>query len=27
MYRQLCDLGYAHINESKVIDVCRDQPI
>jgi 3-hydroxyisobutyrate dehydrogenase len=27
IYRQLCDLGYAHFNESKVIDVCRAQPI
>jgi 3-hydroxyisobutyrate dehydrogenase len=23
IYRQLCDLGHAHVNESKVIDVCR----
>jgi 3-hydroxyisobutyrate dehydrogenase len=27
IYRQLCDMGYAHFNESKVIDVCRAQPI
>jgi len=27
IYRQLCDLGYAHFNESKVMDVCRAQPI
>jgi 3-hydroxyisobutyrate dehydrogenase len=26
IYRQLCDLGYAHLNESKVMDVCRAQP-
>jgi 3-hydroxyisobutyrate dehydrogenase len=26
IYRQLCDLGYAHFNESKVMDVCRGQP-
>jgi 3-hydroxyisobutyrate dehydrogenase len=24
-YRQLCDMGYAKLNESKVIDVCRSQ--
>jgi 3-hydroxyisobutyrate dehydrogenase len=23
VYRQLCELGHAHVNESKVIDVCR----
>jgi 3-hydroxyisobutyrate dehydrogenase-like beta-hydroxyacid dehydrogenase len=23
IYRQLCEAGYAHVNESKVIDVCR----
>src|ERR1700728_1350550 len=27
IYRQLCDLGYADFNESKVMDVCRAQPI
>ena len=26
-YRQLCELGHAHVNESKVIDVCRAQPV
>ena len=26
VYRQLCELGHAHVNESKVIDVCRAQP-
>jgi 3-hydroxyisobutyrate dehydrogenase len=25
-YRQLCELGHARVNESKVIDVCRTQP-
>jgi 3-hydroxyisobutyrate dehydrogenase len=25
MYRRLCEMGYAHINESKVIEVCRSQ--
>jgi 3-hydroxyisobutyrate dehydrogenase len=25
IYRQLCDMGYAKLNESKVIDVCRSQ--
>jgi len=25
IYRQLCDMGYAELNESKVIDVCRTQ--
>ena len=25
IYRQLCDKGYANLNESKVIDVCRSQ--
>jgi 3-hydroxyisobutyrate dehydrogenase len=25
LYRQLCEIGHAHINESKVIDVCRAQ--
>jgi 3-hydroxyisobutyrate dehydrogenase len=24
-YRQLCDMGYANVNESKVIDVCRSR--
>jgi len=27
IYRQLCDMGYAKVNESKVIDVCRAQLI
>jgi 3-hydroxyisobutyrate dehydrogenase len=27
IYRQLCDMGYAKVNESKVIDVCRSQSI
>jgi 3-hydroxyisobutyrate dehydrogenase len=27
IYRQLCDMGYANVNESKVIDVCRSQAI
>jgi 3-hydroxyisobutyrate dehydrogenase len=27
IYRQLCDMGYAKFNESKVIDVCRSQPV
>jgi 3-hydroxyisobutyrate dehydrogenase-like beta-hydroxyacid dehydrogenase len=27
VYRQLCDLGYAMVNESKVIDVSRSQAI
>jgi 3-hydroxyisobutyrate dehydrogenase len=27
IYRQLCDMGYAKVNESKVIDVCRSQLI
>jgi 3-hydroxyisobutyrate dehydrogenase len=27
VYRQLCDMGYAEVNESKVIDVCRAQSI
>jgi 3-hydroxyisobutyrate dehydrogenase len=27
IYRQLCDMGYAHFNESKVIDVSRAQSI
>jgi 3-hydroxyisobutyrate dehydrogenase len=26
IYRQLCDRGYAKLNESKVIEVCRSQP-
>lgn len=26
-YRRLCELGHAHVNESKVIDVCRSQPV
>jgi len=25
IYRQLCEIGHAHLNESKVIDVCRVQ--
>ena len=25
MYRQLCEMGHAHVNESKVIEVCRSQ--
>ena len=25
IYRQLCELGHAHVNESKVIDICRAQ--
>jgi 3-hydroxyisobutyrate dehydrogenase len=25
IYRQLCDMGYAKVNESKVIEVCRSQ--
>ena len=25
MYRRLCEMGYAHVNESKVIEVCRSQ--
>ena len=25
LYRQLCELGHAHLNESKIIDVCRAQ--
>ncbi|MGC1520700.1 MAG: NAD(P)-dependent oxidoreductase [Steroidobacteraceae bacterium] len=27
IYRRLCDMGYAEVNESKVIDVCRSQLI
>jgi 3-hydroxyisobutyrate dehydrogenase len=27
IYRQLCDMGHAKVNESKVIDVCRSQLI
>src|SRR6202044_743491 len=27
IYRQLCDMGHAKVNESKVIDVCRAQLI
>jgi 3-hydroxyisobutyrate dehydrogenase len=27
VYRQLCDLGYAQANESKVIEVARRQPV
>lgn len=27
IYRQLCKMGHAHLNESKVIDACRGQPI
>lgn len=27
IYRRLCDMGYAKLNESKVIDVCRSQLI
>jgi 3-hydroxyisobutyrate dehydrogenase len=27
IYRQLCEMGHAHLNESKVIDACRAQPI
>jgi 3-hydroxyisobutyrate dehydrogenase len=27
IYRELCESGHAHINESKVIDACRAQPI
>jgi 3-hydroxyisobutyrate dehydrogenase len=26
IYRELCAMGHAHVNESKVIDVCRSQP-
>ncbi|MHB8478426.1 MAG: NAD(P)-dependent oxidoreductase [Steroidobacteraceae bacterium] len=25
IYRQLCEMGHAHVNESKVIEVCRSQ--
>jgi len=25
MYRRLCEMGHAHVNESKVIEVCRSQ--
>jgi 3-hydroxyisobutyrate dehydrogenase len=27
IYRQLCDMGHANLNESKIIDVSRTQPI
>jgi 3-hydroxyisobutyrate dehydrogenase len=27
VFRELCDLGYAQTNESKVIDVARRQPV
>lgn len=27
IYRRLCDMGYANVNESKVIEVCRSQLI
>jgi 3-hydroxyisobutyrate dehydrogenase len=27
IYRQLCEMGHAHLNESKIIDACRTQPI
>jgi 3-hydroxyisobutyrate dehydrogenase len=27
IYRQLCDMGYAKVNESKVIEVCRSRLI
>jgi 3-hydroxyisobutyrate dehydrogenase len=27
IYRQLCEMGYAHLNESKVIEVCRSQVV
>ncbi len=27
VFRQLCDLGYAHTNESKVIEVARRQSV
>jgi 3-hydroxyisobutyrate dehydrogenase len=27
IYRQLCEMGYAHVNESKVIEVCRSQVV
>jgi hypothetical protein len=27
IYRQLCDIGHANLNESKIIDVSRTQPI
>jgi 3-hydroxyisobutyrate dehydrogenase-like beta-hydroxyacid dehydrogenase len=27
LFRQLCEMGYAQINESKIIDVCRSQLI
>jgi 3-hydroxyisobutyrate dehydrogenase len=26
IYRRLCDMGHANVNESKVIEVCRTQP-
>ena len=26
LYRQLCDMGYTHVNESQIIDACRAQP-
>jgi len=26
IYRRLCAMGYAEINESKVIDACRAEP-
>jgi 3-hydroxyisobutyrate dehydrogenase len=27
IYRQLCEMGYGRLNESKIIDACRIQPI
>jgi 3-hydroxyisobutyrate dehydrogenase len=27
IYRQLCEMGHADLNESKIIDACRTQPI
>lgn len=27
LYRQLCDMGHAHVNESRIIDASRAQPI
>ena len=26
-YRQLCELGHEHVNESTLIDICRSQPV
>jgi 3-hydroxyisobutyrate dehydrogenase len=27
VYRRLCEMGHAHVNESKVIEVCRGQSV